>query len=304
MLLSILIPTYNRPNELIIAIKSCLDFLEGQVEIIVGDDGQQSNLENIKGILLPSNYTLRYLHRETPLKQNKNVADLISNATGDYSLILHDDDYLLAGGVNALINTAKKNLDLGLDIIYFGKQQMVNENNQVIKNNSLNENYFRVAELKGLQTNSLKMALLQQVPSNSFLLPTKIAKDINYRDHNFVGDACDFDFIARLVLAGKCELYFINSFISAYRLSSSSVSRSTNYNSIFYKYKILKELKIDTNHPEIYKNLLNNDLNVLCGYYINHNHKRELNQLYFSPDYPLKNKISLRGIYHLLRCFI
>lgn len=302
MILSILIPTYNRPNELIIAINSCLDFFEGEVEIIVGDDGEKSNFAMLNSIVLPQNYSLQYLFRETPLKQNKNVADLISNANGDYSLILHDDDYLLPGGLNALVNQAKENP--GLNIIYFGKQQMVNESYQIIQNNTLNENYHRIAELAGPQSNSLKMALLQQVPSNSFLFPTKTAKEIGYRDYNFVGDACDFDFIVRLVLIGKCKLYFINSYISAYKLSSSSVSRSTNYNSIFYKYEILKELKIDIHHPEIYKNLLGNDLNVLCGYYINNKYKNDLNKLYFSDQYPLSKRLSVRGLYHLIRCFI
>lgn len=302
MIISILIPTYNRPKQLLIAINSCLDFENGNIEIIIGDDSQIA-LHNdfFNQINLPKNYLLNYFHRDEPLKQNKNVADLITKATGKYSLILHDDDYLLPNALKCLVETAK--LQNKLRCVYFGKQILVDGFNKLIESNNLNKDYCRTNENAGLQTNPLKMALLQQVPSNSFLFPTLRGQNIGYRNYDLVGDACDFDFIVRLVIDQGCDLFFINENISAYTLSAESVSRLTNYNSIFYKYKIIEELKIESIYPDLYSFLIKKDLNVLCGYYVNNNLKRELKKLYFSHYYPLNKKLSLRGIYHLINCF-
>lgn len=301
MILSILIPTYNRAKQLLTAINSCLDVIGEDVEIIIGDDSDFEQQELLLKIDLPKNYTIRYLHRNLPLRQNKNVADLIQQAKGKYSLILHDDDYLITGALNALIIKAKtSNIS---NCIYFGKQILVNNLNQEIQDNSLNKDYYRTEEYCGLQSDPLEMSLLQQVPSNSFLFPTLKGQKIGYRNYDIVGDACDFDFIVRLVINAGCNLFFINNDISVYTLSNESVSRLNGYNSIFYKYEIINELKIKSFYPKLYSTLLLKDFNVLCGYYINNKLKTELKKLYFSPYYPFKKRMSIRGIYHLMNCF-
>ncbi|WP_017260224.1 glycosyltransferase family 2 protein [Pedobacter arcticus] len=303
MILSILIPTYNRKTQLLIALKSCLDYHDRNIEIIIGDDSEAS-LENdfFKQVSLPSNYTIKYLHRPISLKQNKNVASLINEASGTYSLILHDDDYLLPNSLQILIKAAESRNDL--NCIYFGKQILVNDSGELIEPNNLNRDYFRSEEFKGLQSDPVKMALLQQVPSNSFLFPTEYAKKIGYRNYETVGDACDFDFIIRFVLKEKTELFFINKDISAYRLSPHSISQSAQNNAIFFKYEVMKDLKIANSNSEILRTIIKSDLNVLCGYYISNNYRNELRKIYFSGNYPVLKRFTLRGIYHLLNCFI
>jgi glycosyltransferase involved in cell wall biosynthesis len=302
MILSILIPTYNRPKEAIEALKSCLDFVAGEIEVLIGDDSELNQEDLFKSVKLPSNYSLRYYHRWSPLKQNRNVADLILKANGKYSLILHDDDYLLGGALEKMITQAESSLNT--NVIYYGKQILINDNNEMIFDNNLNQDYFRTNEYCGLQKDNVMMALLQQVPSNSFLFPTVIGKKIGYRDYEEVGDACDFDFIIRLVLIGNSKLFFINDEMSGYRLSNQSVSKSKNYNSIFFKYKIINELNLQFNNPLVYKKLIIKDLNILCGYYANNKLRNELKDLYFSNYYPLNKRFTVRGIYHFLKLFI
>lgn len=300
MILSVLIPSYNRPKEAIEALKSCLDFVAGEIEILIGDDSEVNQEDLFKSVKLPSNYSLRYYHRSPALKQNRNVADLISTAKGKYSLILHDDDYLLSGALENLITQAESSSNT--NFIYYGKQILINETNEPILDNNLNQDYYRTIENSGLQRDSVMMALLQQVPSNSFLFPTEIGKKVGYRNYEEVGDACDFDFIIRLVIIGNCKLFFIYDEISAYRLSDTSVSKSKSYNSIIYKHKILNELNLQDKNPLVYKKLIIKDLNILCGYYANNKLKSELRKLYFSNYYPLNKRFTVRGIYHLVRC--
>lgn len=299
-LISILIPTYNRPEQVLKAINSCLDFYDGKVEVIIGDDSEVPNTRLLQDIKLPENYRLIYLHRKVPLKQNNNVQDLILRAQGKYSLLLHDDDYLLPESLTTLIKQAET--ESLTNCIYFGKQVLVDHYDKIVANNSLNEDYFRTAEYSGLQDAPLRMALLQQVPSNSFLFPTQVGQKIGYRSYEQVGDACDFDFITRLILIEKCELFFLNTNISVYRLSNESISRSRQYNSIFFKYKIVKELNIDSKYPKFYSELIVKDLNVLCGYFINNKLRSEVKKIYFSRYYPFKKRFTIRGIYHLIRC--
>lgn len=301
-MISILIPTYNRPDFLKKAIESCLDVKDYRVEILVGDDSQVSNITIINGINLPSNYTIHYYHHSKALKQNQNVDDLLMKASGNYGLILHDDDYLLGNGLSQLIQIAKAYPTQKL--IVFGKQILIDDTGNFLNSNNLNKDYLRIKELEGLQENAVNNVLLQQVPSDSFLFPLEIAKTISYRHYNKVGDACDFDFALRMVLEGECELFFIYENISAYRISQTSVSRGKAYNSIYFKYEILKELDIKTNYPKIYQKILYKDINILCGYYINNKYKKKLRNLYFNSDYPIKKRFTIRGIYHLAMIFI
>jgi glycosyltransferase involved in cell wall biosynthesis len=301
-MISILIPTYKRPLFLKKAIESCLDELNYPIEILIGDDSPTSNIEIIKNIKIPSNYTIHYHHRKKALKQNKNVADLIDKAIGEYCMILHDDDYLLANSLSKLVSIAKYSTIKPL--IVFGKQILINENGNLLSDNNLNSDYYRIKELEGLQEDATQMVINQQVPSNSFLFPLQIAKEIGYRDYLIVGDACDFDFALRMVIIGKCELYYLHDNISTYRLSDSSVSKTENNNAIYFKYKILDEFNIQSLNNGIYNKTLDRDLNVLCGYYINYKYKNELRKLYFSKNYPLKKKFTVRGFYHFLKLFI
>lgn len=301
-MISILIPTYNRPTFLKNAIESCLDTFDHPVEILIGDDSKNSSIDVINSVILPPNYQIKYDHHPQALKQNLNVANLIKKAKGDYCLILHDDDYLLPGALSKLVYITTKYPDKHLMI--FGKQVVIDHDGNNINSENLNHDYLRTKDLAGLQENPIYNVLRQQVPSNSFLFPLNIAKKINYRNYESVGDACDFDFALRMVVEGKCELYFIFDDISAYRISESSVSRENGYNSINFKYKILKQLSIQTAYPEIYNTILNKDINVLCGYYINNKHKKQLKELYFSSDYPLKYRFTLRGLYHFAMIFL
>jgi len=95
---SILIPTYNREEKLKIAIKSSLNQDYENLEVIVGDDGSSDNTpEIVKEFLEDTRFV--YYRNEKNLGMVKNWRKGVYEvASGDYFLILGDDDYYVDNG--------------------------------------------------------------------------------------------------------------------------------------------------------------------------------------------------------------
>lgn len=93
--ISVLIPTYNRPNGLIRAVDSALTQSYKDIEIVVTDNSDSDSSYNILKTRL-SQYNNIIYHKNIenigPILNWRKALDL---ATGKYCIILPDDDYLL-----------------------------------------------------------------------------------------------------------------------------------------------------------------------------------------------------------------
>lgn len=107
-ILSIMIPTYNRKDELRRAIFSILGQklqapFGDKIEIIVQNnastDGTYEFLENIKNI----SPALKIFHNPKNLQIYGNMVEPIKNAKGKYIMYLTDDDYFLQGGIEKIV---------------------------------------------------------------------------------------------------------------------------------------------------------------------------------------------------------
>ena len=111
-LLSILIPTYNRKDQLARAIDSVLgqnfknEFNE-QIEVVVQNnastDGTYEFLESIKD----SSPILKIFHNPKNLQIYGNFVEPLKNAKGKYVLYLTDDDYMLPHSLKKLLGFLK-----------------------------------------------------------------------------------------------------------------------------------------------------------------------------------------------------
>lgn len=108
-LLSIMIPTYNRKEELRRAIFSILSQelqspFNNQIEVIVQNnastDGTYEFLESIKNI----HPALKIFHNPTNIQIYGNMVEPIKNTKGKYVMYLTDDDYFLQGALEKIIN--------------------------------------------------------------------------------------------------------------------------------------------------------------------------------------------------------
>jgi len=112
MSLSICIPTYERPDLLARALASVIGGSEGiaeEIEIIVSDDSrsEESSMlcERVFGTWVGR---ARYVQNRPGLGMVANFNRCVAEATGRYILILHDDDYLLRGGLRSIVAATLK----------------------------------------------------------------------------------------------------------------------------------------------------------------------------------------------------
>ncbi|MDS3859806.1 glycosyltransferase family 2 protein [Thermosynechococcaceae cyanobacterium BACA0444] len=112
-LLSICIPAYNRPEWLWRNITSIIDGNDDyskQLEIIITDDSTSLECQEVASALLdrwPGQWN--YINNPTRLGMVKNWNYSLELATGNYVLILHDDDFLLQNGLAIILKTIQAN---------------------------------------------------------------------------------------------------------------------------------------------------------------------------------------------------
>lgn len=91
--ISICIPVYQKPEYVIRAIQSIAKQNHKNVEIILSDDSPSSDL---KLAIQPyiSELDIKYYHNQPALKSPMNWNNALDKATGDFYMLLHQDDWL------------------------------------------------------------------------------------------------------------------------------------------------------------------------------------------------------------------
>lgn len=114
-LLSIAIPTHNRAQYAIHAIRSILAISDERLEIVVSDtstDGElQAKLKELAGdgVMDPR---LKYLHSSERLDMTGNHNRVVSAATGKYVCLIGDDDSITAEAVSAAAWASKNDIEV------------------------------------------------------------------------------------------------------------------------------------------------------------------------------------------------
>ena len=228
-LISVCIPTYKRPGLLSAAIRSCLQQSYRPLEILIGDDSPDDETkELIRHAQMPENVTIRYWHNVPALGQSGNVNGLFQEASGARLILLHDDDFLCRDGLDHLVKAWDRHP--GASCV-FGKQVVVDDDGVVLaeETSELNRFYARTASKAGPQVSGTTVGLLQQMPNNCYLASTAIVQATRYRSELEVGHITDVDFGIRLGMAVQpSSMIFIDTFVSAYRLTAQSIMRSKN----------------------------------------------------------------------------
>jgi len=226
-LISICIPTYQRPAMLREAIESCFIQDYRPLEILIGDDSRDdATAQLIATLQIPDGVALLYERHSPSLGQSGNVNSLFRRATGDRLILLHDDDLLCSDGV-ALLDRGWRDFP-GTRCIY-GKQHTIDADGTILPNETkeLNDYYFRDASYAGRQGSGLEAGLRQQMPNNGYLIETALARSVGYRTENDVGTAVDADFAVRVgTRVQPGQFVFIDAFVSKYRLTPGSIMRS------------------------------------------------------------------------------
>ena len=297
---SVLIPTFKRPELLGEAIDSCLNQSCKPFEILVGDDSPDDLTQlKINAYQSKSNVPIKYKHNVPSLNQAGNINMLFQEAKGDKIILLHDDDLLVSTAIETLLNCFHLNPDI--DIAY-GKQYIISQNGEIDYHSSekLNRGYFRTSETEGCKLNSLEAGILQQFPNDGYMLDAKVIKHIQYRNYSdigFIGDGCEYDF-GILVGQYRFKTYFVNSYTAKYRVTMESMSTNPNSNFAYYAFKILENVDLPKNY-EVMKSKKLSEISpiaiVQVIYSKSGNYQNEALRIYFSKYHRMKI-FSLGGI--------
>lgn len=299
-LISICIVTYNRPKLLKEAIQSCLDQTYRPIEIVICDDSKdnlsEKGVEDMK-LKCDSRCKIRYEHNNPSLGQAGNVNKCFSMAKGDRLVLLHDDDLLLPNALSDLSKCWEIIPDLTLA---YGKRYNINMDGTVIKKDTLSKNGFSITTDKsGLRESSLKFAIYDPLPPNGYMVLSSAAKSVKWRSREEVGEACDFDFGVRLASKYK-KFYFINDYVSKYRLSDESISKSYDGSFEFDIFNILDRMTVPNPVAHVRKFSMTLTAQGAVLQHIKLGEKKKALNIYLSQYYPLKKRFGLKGIYHLL----
>ena len=112
-LLSICIPTYNRPNQLIKLLES-IDCNISKVEIIICENHSPSRELTrlaVNNFIANSKYRINYFENSRNLGYDGNLRKLAEHASADYIMFIGDDDLFIPGSLDKFISFLKKNCD-------------------------------------------------------------------------------------------------------------------------------------------------------------------------------------------------
>ncbi|MBB3444216.1 glycosyltransferase family 2 protein [Rhizobium sp. BK379] len=230
-IVSVCIPTCNRPKMLEAALASCLRQPLLPAEILVGDDSQdQKSAAIVNRFSRQPHVEIKYWKHSETIGQAANLNWLIDNANSQYLIFLHDDDRLCADATKTLYEAWLKYPGAQC---FYGKQYLTDYIGNILpdRTDSWNHRYFRTREFTGRQTSNLSAALSQQIPNNGFLVTSELARTTRYRSEKEIGHAVDADFGIRIALAAnKHSFVYVDRFVSEYRLNPDSISQSLTLN--------------------------------------------------------------------------
>ncbi|CAB3781868.1 glycosyltransferase [Pararobbsia alpina] len=237
-LISICIPTYDRTALLKEAVQSCFAQSYRPLQIVIGDDSSNDDSSNlIAALVAPAGMEICYKRHRPGLGQAGNVNDLFERAKGDRLVLLHDDDLLSPNAVSDLAACWNDHPDL---TAAFGNQYVIENDGTVLKDASLNVNrdFHRIEENAGLMPVPATAGIMRMFPNDAYMVRTADARATAFRSQDLVGDACDFDFGLRLCLRAS-GIYFLNQYVSSYRLTAVSISKNSHPSS--WAYSLLKD---------------------------------------------------------------
>lgn len=236
--ISVIIPTFRRPELLRETIESVWTQTRLPDEILIGDDSpDDSTARLVADELIPASAVpIRYFHHDPALTEAKNVDALYTLAGGTHILHLHDDDPILPGCLEVLSGAFDEHPEA---VAAFGMQKMMEENGTLLPEmtDGVNRAYFRTPDRAGL-VDGFFAGAVSMLPNNGFLVEAAAARSIGYDDRGQAGRAVDYYF--GLSLGGlRRPMVFVPEYTGWIRLTTNSESRNASADNSFQRMSLL-----------------------------------------------------------------
>jgi len=212
-LITIAIPTYNRVGFLAEALNSVQRQTYPNLEILVGDNASTDDTESLVRAASAMDKRIRYIRNPENVGMRNNWNMLLYEATGEYFLLLSDDDALEPGAIEKLLNSFNvKDIVIAYSRVRFIDGQSRKGGLSLIgPSNESGRNFI---------INSLK-AYRETYPS-SVLFRTGMARKLG----GFPDVGASTDLALRLILATQGYIGFCPEALVRYRIHGACLSKN------------------------------------------------------------------------------
>lgn len=106
-ILSVCIPTYNRPEDLKQLLESFLDAPLEQIEFVVADNGTRSQTEPVLSEFKEKGFNIIPIFQEENIGVPKNLLSALRAGTGEYLWLMGDDDIVVSENIPEMLSSLK-----------------------------------------------------------------------------------------------------------------------------------------------------------------------------------------------------
>lgn len=219
-LVSILIPTYNRPHYFQLALNSALAQTYPNIEIIIGDDSTDNKTQElVRKSYLPVHNDIIYIRNSPALGQFQNGLLLLEQANGDYINYLMDDDLLHPDKIQKMMSFFVTDDDLSLVTSY---RKLINETGKHIPDGPINIKLCEITtKISGIDVgNQMLMDCCNYIgePTTPLFKKKNLTESfgtLNKRKYN-----CCVDMASWINLLSKGNIAYIMEPLSSFRIHS------------------------------------------------------------------------------------
>ncbi|WP_075209242.1 glycosyltransferase [Cytobacillus solani] len=243
-LVSILIPTYNRPDYFELALKSALEQTYENIEIIIGDDSTNNLTESlVKDKYLPYYNNIRYIRNETNLGQFDNDLKLMELSSGEYINFLMDDDLFHPKKIEKMMDYFINDKEREI-VLVTSHRRLINEMGEPYKDGGVTQKVFKEDTIMdGIEFGNI----LLKFNFNFIGEPTTVLfrkKDLTEPFGTFAGRkyGCNVDSATWLTLLSKGKGVYISETLSFFRIHGNQQLQSEKmkvFGAIDYAHEII-----------------------------------------------------------------
>lgn len=214
-LVSILIPTLNRPGYLREAIDSALAQSYGNLEVLVFDNGTMAETLAVAEDARRRDDRVRFKRNERNLGMSANFNALADAAQGKFAVAIGDDDRLLPDFLAQLVQRMEPKVR-----VVFSNQYLIDAGGKRLEERTKahGRRYGRDKLPAGLIEQTDVAAWQLSIPMSASLLRTADLRRLRFREEL---NTPDVDFFIRLAQE-KADFYFVPDYLMEYRVHSAA----------------------------------------------------------------------------------
>jgi len=295
MKISVVVPTYNRPHQLVEALNS-LAIQDWSVidEVLIGDNSNPQMRDANAAVVAASPIAslIRHHPNTPPTNVTENQHALALRARSDYFLILHDDDHLLPGALAKLAAACAAENDTRVKV-WFGRNYTMDENGVVNVAGSADVDRAYGKDGPAEARPVWRWCLTQSLPPNCALIER--AAYLEHMEGARDGNVSDWGFWVRLANSGAWGR-FIPEHLWCYRLQQASESVSGRGMDAHLWYEICTQLNVPPEYEVQKRALLEGVAVVATTRYLRDGERRRAWACLTSPYWRWRDRLSLRGL--------